>query len=62
MPPRKKFTGILTGLGENQRSKPSANHISMHSEGTESSGEVGQPENRNIMVAIEDLQHSQATM
>ena len=55
MPPRKKFTGILIGLGENQRSKPSANHISMHSEGTESSGEVGQPKNRNIMVAIEDL-------
>ena len=34
----------------------------MHSEGTESSSEVGQPENRNIMVAIEDLQHSQAAM
>ena len=34
----------------------------MHSEGTESFSEAGQPENKNIMAAIEDLQCSQATM
>ena len=37
-------------------------HISMHSEGTKSSGKTSQPENRNIMAAIEDLQCSQAAM
>ena len=34
----------------------------MHSEGTESSGEAGHLENKNIMAAIEDLQHSQVAM
>nr|POE82380.1 hypothetical protein CFP56_68724 [Quercus suber] len=34
----------------------------MHSEGTESSGEAGHSKNRRIMVAIEDLQHSQVAM
>ena len=55
MPPNKKVTGILIGLCENQQSEPSADHISMHSEGTESSGEAGHLENKNIMAAIEDL-------
>nr|POE75237.1 hypothetical protein CFP56_14272 [Quercus suber] len=62
MPPRKKVTGVLTGVGENHRLKPSANHISMHSEGTKSSKEVSHTKNRNIMAAIEDLQRSQAAM
>ena len=48
--------------GENHRSKPTANHISMHSEGTKSLGEAGHHENRGIMAAIEDLQHSQAAI
>ena len=62
MPPRKKVTRILTSVGENHRPEPSADHISKHSEGTESSGEAGHPENRNIMAAIEDLQCSQAVL
>ena len=62
MPPRKKVTRILTSVGENHRPEPSADHISKHSEGTESSGEAGHLENRNIMAAIEDLQCSQAAM
>ena len=62
MPPRKKAIGILTSVGENHRSKPSADHLSMHSEGTESFGEAGHPKNRNIMAAIEDLQRSQAVL
>ena len=40
MPPRKKVTGILANLGENQRAKLSVDHISMHTEGTKSSGEA----------------------
>ena len=52
MPPRKKVTGILIGLGENQQLEPSADHISMHSEGTKSFSVAGQPENRNIMAVI----------
>ena len=55
MPPKKKVTGILSCVGENHRSKPNTDHISMHSEGTESSGEVGHYESRSIMAAIEDL-------
>jgi len=47
MPPRKKVTGILTSVGENHRLEPSADHISMHFEGTNSSGEDGYPENKN---------------
>jgi len=62
MPPRKKATGILTSVGEHHQLEPSANHVSMHSEGTESSSEAGHLENKNIMAAIEDLQHSQAAM
>lgn len=62
MPPRKKAMGILTGVGENHQSEPSADHLSMHFEGTESSGEAGHPKIRNIMAAIEDLQRSQAAM
>nr|POE66823.1 hypothetical protein CFP56_52033 [Quercus suber] len=34
----------------------------MHSEGIESSGEAGHPENMNIMATIEDLQRSQAVI
>ena len=34
----------------------------MHSEGTKSLGEAGHHENRGIMAAIEDLQHSQAAI
>ena len=44
--------GILIGLGENQQLEPSADHISMHSEGTKSFSVAGQPENRNIMAVI----------
>ena len=56
MPPTKKVvTGILTGVGENHRSKPSTDHISVHSEGVESSGEASHCESREIMAAIEDL-------
>ena len=50
--------GILTGMGENHRSEPSTDHISMHSKGTESLGEAGHHETREIMVAIEDFQCS----
>ena len=62
MPPRKKAMGILIGVGKNHRSEPRADHLSMHFEGTKSSGEAGHPENKNIMAAIEDLQHSQAAV
>nr|POF08006.1 hypothetical protein CFP56_55320 [Quercus suber] len=62
MPPRKKAMGILTGVGENHLSEPSANHISMHSEGIESSSKASHHENRNTMAIIEDLQRSQAVM
>ena len=62
MPPRKKVTGVLTGVGENHRSEPSANHISMYFEGTKSSREASRPKDRNIIAAIEDLQRSQAVM
>ena len=34
----------------------------MHAEGTKSFGEANQPENRNIMTAIEDLKRFQAAM
>ena len=62
MPLRKKATGVLTGVNENHRPEPSVDHISMHSEGIESFGEAGYPENRNIMAAIEDLQRSQVAI
>ena len=62
MPPRRKVTGVPVGSGENQQAGPSVEHISMHIEGTKSSGEANQPKNRNIMTAIEDLQCFQATM
>ena len=55
IPPRKKVMGILTGVGENHRSEPSADHISMRSKGIKSPGKAGHPENRNIMAAIKDL-------
>ena len=63
MPPRKKMvTRIVIGVGGNHQSEPSTYHISMHSESTESSGEVGHCETRGIMVAIEDLQRSPVAM
>nr|POE89674.1 hypothetical protein CFP56_38062 [Quercus suber] len=63
MPPRKKMvTRTLIGVVENHRSKPSADHISMHFEGPESSGETGRRETRGIMATIEDLQHFQAAI
>ena len=62
MPSRKKVTKILTGVGENHWSKPSKDHISMHSEGIGSSGGIVYRKSREMMVAIEDLQRSQATM
>ena len=62
MPPRKNVTGVLTSMGENHWSKPNANHISMHSEGTQSSSEAGHLENRNVMAAIKDHQRFQAAM
>ena len=43
-------TGALIGVGENHQSEPSANHISMHSEGAESSGETSRRETKGIMV------------
>ena len=55
-------TGTLIGVVENHRSEPSADHISMHSEGAESSEETGRHETRGIMAAIEDLQRSQAAI
>ena len=55
MPLRKKVMRILAGLGENQRAEPSVNHISMLFGGTESSSETSQPENKNIVAAIESL-------
>ena len=58
MPPREKVAGILTGVGESHRLEPSTDHISMHSEGTESLGEAGHHESISIMVAIEDVQSS----
>nr|POF06652.1 hypothetical protein CFP56_29241 [Quercus suber] len=62
MPPRKKVTGVLPGSGDNQQARPSVKHIAMHTEGTESFGNANQPENRNIVTTIKDLQHSQAAM
>ena len=63
MPSRKKVvTRILVGVGENHRSEPSTDHVSMHSEGAESSGESGRHETRGIMATIEDLQPSWAVI
>ena len=59
MPLRKKVvTGILIGVGENHQLEPSIDHISMHSEGAESSSGTTHRESREMMAAIEDLQHS----
>jgi len=61
MPSRKKVvTRILVGVGENHRSEPNTDHVSMHSEGAESSGKSGRHETRGIMATIEDLQPSWA--
>nr|POE65400.1 hypothetical protein CFP56_55263 [Quercus suber] len=63
MPLRKKVgIRILTGVGENHRSEPSADHIYMHSEGAGSSSGTAHREIREMMATIEDLQCSQAAM
>ena len=59
MPLRKKVgTRVPTGVGENHRSEPSTDHVSMHSEGAESLRESGRCETMGIMATIEDLQRS----
>ena len=58
MPPKKKVIGILTGVGENHQLEPSIDHLSMHSEGTNSSCKAGHHERVSIMAAIKDLQRS----
>ena len=59
MPLRKKMvTRMLTGVDENHRSEPSADHISMHFEDAKSSGEAGHHEFKGIIATIEDLQRS----
>ena len=63
MPPRKKVVvGTLASVDENHRLEPSTDHISMHSEGIGSLGETAHRESKVMMAAIEDLQHSQATI
>ena len=63
MPLRKKVgTEILTSVGENHRSEPSTNHISMHFEGIRYLGGTAHCESKEMMVAIEELQRSQAAM
>ena len=62
MPLRKKNAGAQASLWENQQAEASVDHVSLHTEGTESSKEVRQLNNRDLVAAIEDLQHSQATM
>ena len=63
MPPRKMVvTGILTGVGKNHRLEPSIDHISMHFEGTKSSGGTAHHESKGIMTAIKELQRFQVAM
>ncbi|KAF3962738.1 hypothetical protein CMV_012781 [Castanea mollissima] len=62
MPLRKKNTSAQAGLGENQQAEASVDYVFMHIEGTESFEEVGQLDNRDLAVAIKDLQCSEATM
>ena len=63
MPLRKKVgAGILTSVGENHRLEPSTNHISMHFEGIRYLGGTAHRESKEMMVAIEELQRSQAAM
>ena len=63
MPLRKKVgIGILTSVGENHRSEPNTNHISMHFEGIRYLGGSAHRESKEMMVAIEELQCSQAAM
>ena len=59
MPLRKKVvTGTLAMVDENHQSEPSADHMSMHSEGIGSSGETAHCESRVMMAATEDLQRA----
>ena len=62
MPPKKKNAGAQVGSRENQQPEVNVDHVSMHAKGLESLEEVRQPDNRNIMAAIENLQCSQASM
>ena len=62
IPPRKKVIGVLLGSNDNQQAGPNVEYISMHAKGIESSGKANQPENRNIVTAIEDLKRFQAAM
>ena len=55
MPPRKKNAGAQVGSGENQQVEVSVDHISLHIIGIESSEEVKQPDNKDLMASIEDL-------
>ena len=60
------FIGVLyeyqVGSGKNQQVVVSVDHVFMHVEGSESSGEVREPSNKDLMATIENLQHSQASM
>ena len=59
MPPRKKVVaGTLAGVDKNHCLEPSADHMSMHSEGIGSSGETAHCESRVMMAATEDLQRA----
>ena len=60
MPPRKKIAGAQAGSSENQQVEARVDHVSIHIEGTELPEEVRQPNNRNLVAVIEDLQRSQA--
>lgn len=55
MPSRKKNACVQAGLGENQQAEASVDHVSMHIKRIESSEEVGQPGNKNLVVDIEYL-------
>ena len=62
MPPKQKNTDAQAGLGENQQAEVSVDHVSMHTEGSESFEEVRQPDNKDIVVAIRNLQPSQVSI
>lgn len=62
MSPRKKNGGAWGGLRENQQVEVSVDHVSMHTESSEYFKEVRQPDNRDIVVAIKNLQCFQAFM
>ena len=55
MPSRKKNTRAPTGSSEELRAEVSVDHVSVHTEGSESSEEVGKPSNRALVTTIKDL-------